>query len=107
MKEIVNEILMNDSYARQNDGYLIRRVLERKIPNLYKYSITEIFDNLNKFGISFESITRARRKFLEENPELKDSNTERARRQKELEFRAEYSKMMSENENHYTGGSYE
>lgn len=71
VKEIVKEILEKENYARENDGYLIRRVLEEKIPDLYNYSMTYIFDNLNKFGISFESITRARRKFFEENPELK------------------------------------
>lgn len=41
-------------------------------------------------GISFESITRHRRKFLEKHPELKDEKTEQARREEEEKYILEY-----------------
>ena len=45
-------------------------------------------------GISLEGITRSRRKFLEEYPELKVEKAEKARREKEEEYREEYSKHV-------------
>ena len=42
-------------------------------------------------GISFEAITRQRRKFLEENPQLKVDSVEKARRKEEEEYILEYS----------------
>ena len=49
---------------------------------------------LNFRGISLEEITRARRKFFEEYPELKIEKAERARREKEEEYFLEYSKHI-------------
>ena len=45
-------------------------------------------------GISLEGITRYRRKFLEEYPELKVEKAEKARREKEEEYYLEYSKHV-------------
>ena len=42
-------------------------------------------------GISFEAITRAKRKWLEEHPEALDEETETIRRQEEQEYMFEYS----------------
>mgnify|MGYP001623094613 FL=1 len=44
-----------------------------------------MFNAKNK-GISFESITRCRRKLQEKNPELKDEETVKRRSVKEKEF---------------------
>ena len=52
-------------------------------------------DNLQYYGISMESITRARRKFFEDNPELKIDKAEKARREKEQEYYLEYSNHIS------------
>ena len=41
-------------------------------------------------GISFEAITRCRRKFMEENPQLKVQNVEKARREEEENYYLEY-----------------
>ncbi len=90
IKKTVYEILLNDTYARENDGYLIRRVIEELEPNLYKQKFKTIMDNIQFTGISIESITRARRKFFEENPNLKVKKAEKARRQKEEEYFLEY-----------------
>lgn len=88
------EILQAEPYSRENDGYLIRRVIEELEPNLYKQNFKNIMDNIQFTGISFESITRARRKFFEENPELKVNKVERARQEKEQEYYLEYSKHI-------------
>lgn len=84
------KILLEEPYSRENDGYLIRRVIEILEPDLYKKDFRNIMDNLQFTGISFESITRARRKFFEENPQLKVKKTEKARREKEEEYFLEY-----------------
>lgn len=52
-------------------------------------------DNLQFSGISIESITRARRKFFEDNPELKIAKADQARREKEQEYYLEYSNHIS------------
>ena len=84
------KVLLEEPYSRENDGYLIRRVIEILEPDLYKKDFRNIMDNLQFTGISFESITRARRKFFEENPQLKVEKTEIARREKEEEYYSEY-----------------
>lgn len=84
------KILLEEPYSRENDGYLMRRVVEILEPNLYKQNFENIMDNIQFTGISFESITRARRKFFEENPQLKVKKTEVARREKEQEYYLEY-----------------
>ena len=84
------EILLNEPYSRENDGYLIRRVVEELEPNLYKTNFKNIMDNLKFYGISTESICRARRKFFEENPQLRIKKAEEARRKKEEEYFLEY-----------------
>ena len=92
--KVARQILQDESYARQNDGYLIRRVVEALEPNLYKMEFKNIMDNLQFYGISCESITRARRKYLEQHPELKIKQAEEARRKEEQEYREEYSKHI-------------
>lgn len=89
------KVLLEEPYSRENDGYLIRRVIEELEPNLYKQNFEKIMDNIQFTGISFESITRARRKFFEENPNLKVEKTEQARREKEQEYYLEYSNHIS------------
>lgn len=84
------KILLEEPYARENDGYLIRRVVEILEPNLYKQSFKNVMDNLQFYKISLEGITRARRKFFEENPNLKVEKSEKARREKEQEYFLEY-----------------
>lgn len=94
IRKTVEKILLEEPYSKENDGYLIRRVIEELEPNLYKKDFEKIMDNIQFTGISFESITRARRKFFEENPELKVEKTEQARREKEEEYFMEYSKHI-------------
>lgn len=92
--KVARQILQDEPYFRENDGYLIRRVVETLEPNLYKKNFMEIMDNLQYYGISCESITRARRKFLEQHPELKIKQVEEIRREKEQEYYEEYSRHI-------------
>ena len=51
-------------------------------------------DNIQFTGISVESITRARRKYLENNPEQKVEKAEKARRLEEEKYFMEYSRHI-------------
>lgn len=95
IKKTVYKVLQEDMYARQDDNYLIMRVVQELEPNLAGTSFSYVMRNLNYKGISLEGITRARRKFFEENPQLKIEKVEEARRRKEEEYFLEYA-------NHYT-----
>ena len=90
-KKVVYEILEKDKYARENDLYLIFNVLNRMIGIDKQTAIVKVLSGMKVKGISFESITRHRRKFLELHPELKDEKTEKARREEEENYREEYS----------------
>ena len=91
IKQVVYKILKKDSYARKDDGYLIQQVLIEMLPCNAGTAFGQVLQNMKYKGISFEAITRARRKFLEENPQLRENKSEQARRHKEEEYYLEYS----------------
>lgn len=91
IKETVYKILREDKYARQNDNYLILKVVHELEPELTGQTFTKVMQRIQFKGISFEGITRARRKFFEENPEYRDRNIDQIRRDKEREYFEEYS----------------
>ena len=75
IKKEVLEILINEPKARSNDKYLIYRVLENMgLP-------TDLQDLINT-DISFETITRARRKWQEKYIYLAATNETQEMRQK-------------------------
>ena len=75
IKKTVLEILINEPLARSNDKYLIYRVLVNMgLP-------TDLQDLINA-RISFESITRSRRKWQQEIPELNGNETSQILREK-------------------------
>lgn len=90
IKKTVYKILQDEPYARENDGYLIMRVVQELEPSMFKNNFEEVMSNLQFKGISFEGITRSRRKFFEENPQLRIKKAEEARRKKEEEYFLEY-----------------
>ena len=74
---------------------LLTNLILQVVSKLYPYEVgkkfaTVMFNAKNK-GISFESITRHRRKFLELHPELKDEKTKQVRMEEEENYREEYS----------------
>lgn len=60
------------------------------VSKLYPYDIGKKFEtvmfNAKNKGISFESITRCRRKLQEKNPELRDEETANMRNEKQKEY---------------------
>ena len=90
-KKVVYKILENDEYARKNDLYLIQQTLIQMLPCNQGTAFAQVLQGMKYHGISFGSITRHRRKFLELHPELKDAKTEKARREEEEVYREEYS----------------
>ena len=92
IRKTVYKILLEDEYARENDGYLIMRVVQELEPELAGTAFANVMQNISYKGISCESITRARRDFNKEYPELKVDKTERARRIKEQEYYLEYAR---------------
>jgi len=90
IKKTVYQVLQEDIYARQDDNYLILKVISILEPDLIGDYFYNVMTRLKYKSISFEGITRARRKFFEEYPELKEEKAEKARRKKEEEYYLEY-----------------
>lgn len=86
IKPTVYNILKNNPYARENDNYLIMRVCQELDPVLAGSK----FINIVSSKISMESITRARRNFFKEYPELKPKKITQIREKEEQEYFVEY-----------------
>ena len=90
-KNIVYNILENDEYAREDDNYLIFQVLNVMTGIDKGTAITNVLKNMKYKGISFESITRHRRKWLEKHPEIKEQlKATKKREQEEENYYLEY-----------------
>ena len=85
---------LTEEYARQDDNYLILRVIQEVEPELAGTTFVNVMQRLSYKGVSCESITRARRDWAEKHPDLKVDKAERARRQKEEEYYLEYSRHI-------------
>lgn len=94
IKRTVYKILEQDPYARTDDNYLIMKVVQELEPSLAGTSFVNVMQGLKYKGISFEGITRARRKFLEEYPEFKEAEITLAREKEEENYFMEYSKHI-------------
>ena len=94
IKRTAYKILQEDENARENDNYLILRVVQELEPSIAGTAFSNVMQQIGFRGISFEGITRIRRKFSEENPQLKVESVEKARREKDEEYREEYSKHV-------------
>lgn len=90
IKKTVYKILEKDKLAREDDWYLIQQTLIEMLPCNQGTAFGQVLQGMKINGISFEAITRQRRKFLEENPQLKEQNIENIRRQEEEEYYLEY-----------------
>lgn len=94
IKKVVYKILQQDAYARIDDNYLIMRVVQILEPELAGTSFINVMQGLKFKGISLEGITRARRKFLEEYPELKEEKVTLAREREEENYYMEYGSRL-------------
>lgn len=89
IEDVVRDILTNDAHAREDDYYLMYKVIEKTArENLYKPYGAVLLDSKNR-GYSFKSVERARRKVQEKYPDLKPS-------EKVQEQRLEYENMYVE-----------
>lgn len=91
LEKVVKEILENDELARKDDCYLILEVIRRIFPFEVGKTFADVMFNAKSKGISFESITRARRKIQGKYPELKDEEIAEIRNIEQEEYR-EYAK---------------
>lgn len=89
LEKIVEKIIRNDQLAREDDCYLILKVVEKVYSNEVGKTFADVMFNAKLKGINFESITRARRKLQEKYPELKEAEITQIR-DKEQEAYIEY-----------------
>lgn len=94
IKNTVYKILEKDTRAREDDNYLIYKTVEKLFPNISIMFFNVALQKLAENKISFESITRHRRKFLELHPELKPKQTTRIRKEEEKNYEKEYSRHL-------------
>lgn len=91
IKPTVYRILKEDKQAREDDNYLIFRVIQELCNYNMGTAFMTVLQGMKYKGISFEAITRVRRKFFEEYPEYKIWDVEVARRKEEENYILEYS----------------
>ena len=91
IKKTVYKILDENEQAREDDNYLIFKVVQDLEPELAGTTFAHVMLNLKYRKISLESITRARRKWAETHQDLLNSDVEKARRKEEENYFAEYS----------------
>ena len=94
IKKTVYKILEQDKLTREDDWYLIQQTLIQMLPCNSGTAFGQVLQGMKVQGISFEAITRQRRKFLEENPQLRVQNVEKARREEEENYYLEYSRHI-------------
>lgn len=95
IKKVVKSILEEDEYAREDDNYLIQQVLVKMLNCNQGTAFSQVIQGMRYKGISFEAITRSRRKVQEENPSLKNKKAEEIRRIEEENYYAEYRHIPS------------
>lgn len=91
IEKIVEEILRADELARRDDNFLILQVVRRMYPFEVGKTFAAVMFNAKNKGISFESITRARRKLQNKYPELRDEEVSEIRDEEQKEY-IEYAK---------------
>lgn len=95
IKKVVKSILEEDEYAREDDNYLIQQVLIQMLNCNQGTAFSQVLQGMRFKGISFEGITRARRKVQEEFPHLKNKKAEEIRQKEEENYYMEYSHIPS------------
>lgn len=94
IKKVVYEILSKDKLAREDTMYLIQQTIIKMLDVNQGTAFGIVIQGMKYKGISFEAITRAKRKFLEEHPEFLDEEMEQIRRQEQQEYEYEYSRHI-------------
>lgn len=86
LKEEIKFLLENHPTLRDSDEKLYASYLSRH--GIGTISVATFLNNFNNYGVSdFESVTRCRRKIVEENPELSPSEKVRdMRAERQMDF---------------------
>lgn len=94
IKKTVYKILETDKLAREDTWYLIQQTLIEMLPCNQGTALINIIQGMRYKGISFEAITRQKRKFFEEYPEFLTDEIEDIRRSEEDKYHFEFSKHI-------------
>lgn len=86
VEKVVEEILRQDKYARENDIYLIFKYITKLYPYETGNKFKDVMFNVSNKGLSFESITRARRKLQNKYPELRNIKVSKYRNNKQRDY---------------------
>ena len=87
LKKVVEGILRKSELAREDDCYLILEVIREMYPFEVGKTFAQVMLGAKSKGISFESITRARRKLQKKYPELKNNEVTEIRDKEQEEYR--------------------
>lgn len=86
LDKTIKKILEEDEIARKDDNYLIFKVVQEIAPDMAGSTFASVMFSAQKRGLSFESITRARRKVQQTFPELSDKKTVEIRQEETQEY---------------------
>ena len=86
LKKVVEGILRKSDLAREDDCYLILEVIRELYPFEVGKTFAQVMFNAKSKGISFESITRARRQVQKKYPELKNNEVAEIRDKEQDEY---------------------
>lgn len=86
IEEVVEQILREDIYSRSNDIYLILIYVLKVYPYEAGKKFEQVMTSMEKKGLSFESITRARRKLQNKYPELRNEKIANLRNEKQKDY---------------------
>lgn len=92
ISKTVFNILDKDKRAREDDNYLIFKVVYELLPEIAKASFKNAMYSLKEKNICLEGITRARRKYFELHPEFKDTDIVKNRKKEQIKYYQEYVK---------------
>ena len=94
IKPVVYRILDEDKLAREDTWYLIQKTITSLLNVNQGTAFGIVIQGMKYKGISFEAITRAKRKWIEENLDRISDEIEQIRREEEQNYYMEYSKHI-------------
>ena len=94
IKKTVYKILQEDELAREDTMYLIQQTIMKMLNYNQGTAFGQVIQGMRYKGISFEAITRAKRKFFEEYPNLVSKKTEQIRKEEEEKYYLEYMRKL-------------
>lgn len=94
IKRVVYKTLEEDELAREDTWYLIQQVVIQMTDCNAGTAFGIVLQGMKYHGISFEAITRQKRKFFEEHPEYLTEKIENTRRAEEDKYHFEFSRHV-------------